>query len=101
RHTRCLSDLSSDVCSSDLVTVANRKAVGQPTNLTISLAKRRAVSVSSDTLTDDGRPESVMTDSLKALASAAIVVSFSPSKMNSRSEERRVGKRGDCGCLRV
>src|SRR5258705_6744959 len=36
RHTRCLSDWSSDVCSSDLRVVAQHRDAGQPSGAAVS-----------------------------------------------------------------
>src|SRR5262245_64657970 len=43
RHTRCLSDWSSDVCSSDLVTCATARLCAMPIGRTFDVTKAHAV----------------------------------------------------------
>src|SRR5262245_64635399 len=83
RHTRCLSDWSSDVCSSDLPTVGHGEHAG---------AERRA--------------EHCVSDSLSAFAHGHVPHDHRSKKRPAfhgntkfwpRSEERRVGKECRCG----
>src|SRR5438045_7252829 len=82
RHTRFLSDWSSDVCSSDLLVLTDRRP--DPSHLTQVVGVR------------DG--EIVLRADLRSMVAddAAIVVGdmlFAA----GRSEERRVGKGCECG----
>src|SRR5205814_2394840 len=90
RHTRCLSDWSSDVCSSDLgklyviaTSVANPRGEirGQivPGNIVVTFSRL------------DRTPE-VAALGLAAGGVAATTVDTSANTLTIRSEERRVGK---------
>src|SRR5205814_5186542 len=90
RHTRCLSDWSSDVCSSDLSFARDRWAAG------VSLGIPFGSGISWPA-TWPGRHEIVATD-LKGFR-AAPFVAYRVGKLRvsagahvDRSEERRVGK---------
>src|SRR5205814_5733516 len=93
RHTRCLSDWSSDVCSSDLAlkfrccgAALVREQVSLPTQI-------YWIERCNDNL---GRPAKfVRTGDLQVIQTAAriAVIEFHRSPNGGRSEERRVGKR--------
>src|SRR5205814_5846711 len=90
RHTRCLSDWSSDVCSSDLAFLYQRTiSDGAETG-----ASAAVVTLSSDLSAEAGRSAF---DSVPAL-SAAVSVFNTVLRVYfiARSEERRVGK--ECRC---
>src|SRR5262245_63132734 len=80
RHTRCLSDWSSDVCSSDLM---SKKFIHEPESLkaeNIGLSWRKAAWMAMCRISPD-----------EAWRVSACAVASAPVK---RSEERRVGKEG-------
>src|SRR5205814_7986156 len=84
RHTRCLSDWSSDVCSSDLAEVTIRTAVD---------AKGRILAKSAKLLLDGGAYSD--TGSAVATKSANRIIgpyAMPNLRLEARSEERRVGK---------
>src|SRR5205814_4322016 len=89
RHTRCLSDWSSDVCSSDLVGSARHLAVLTPLpssrhpGFEIELTIGRAAQVSGARIDD----MIGQTEPLKDL-----LLDREQFLMQGRSEERRVGK---------
>src|SRR5262249_57216675 len=91
RHTRLVSDWSSDVCSSDLTThdrIALRLLPGRPRGLR---PERRALSAlpEPDPVMRRGRPLELLLPPLPALSA------MSKARISlSRSEERRVGKEG-------
>src|SRR5205814_4778007 len=88
RHTRCLSDWSSDVCSSDLL-LKDLMGVAPPppTGDTVDLSKEHDVSV------DKLHIQSDKLD-LGSVPSPSLALRGSPyiQAKNLRSEERRVGK---------
>src|SRR5205814_4686831 len=84
RHTRCLSDWSSDVCSSDLDLIAQRQA------LRGRVHRLRTEKVSG--VQRDGRTElEVLLDFVQP-GDTLVVTREAGSGAKSRSEERRVGK---------
>src|SRR5205814_7310315 len=88
RHTRCLSDWSSDVCSSDLVT--------QPVTSTEPRAVLRDhVPVATRPAT--GRPTVVIVGAGFGGLRAARALRKAPVNVVLRSEERRVGISGGTG----
>src|SRR5205814_6606968 len=88
RHTRCLSDWSSDVCSSDLVT---HFVAGLGTSGTFIGAGRALRAFNPAIKLISFQPDSPFhgLEGLKHMASALVP--------KIRSEERRVGK--ECACL--
>src|SRR5205814_3384712 len=78
RHTRCLSDWSSDVCSSDLVKIAERRVEEQ--NLLAELGRAKAQ--------DQVDAQNDLVSSKNQRTQALVG--------HTRSEERRVGK--ECRC---
>src|SRR5205814_3504706 len=101
RHTRCLSDWSSDVCSSDL---ASSPPAAQPD----ALAILRQTGATPDPGTTSGEHDAygnlMATGSLPGGASTSVHTSASQAAFSaekSRSEERRVGKESRSWCARV
>src|SRR5205814_7731398 len=80
RHTRCLSDWSSDVCSSDLVTISGKKG-GKELAL-IEDIRKKIMNVSTEKSFDDMKPYT------NTIAGTSVNYAMLP----IRSEERRVGK---------
>src|SRR5207253_6924073 len=87
RHTRWPRDWSSDVCSSDLYTLALRR-VGYE-------SATHTVTVSGETSLDASL-------AISPFAAEPVVVTATPTPIrpDQRSEERRVGKRGRSGWSR-
>src|SRR5947199_565255 len=86
RHTRCLSDWSSDVCSSDLTSLD--QPVGDQEDAVLG-----------DFVAGDGPlPEEQVELSLRsqALAQALAALGERERQVVERSEERRVGKESRC-----
>src|SRR5262245_65467583 len=77
RHTRCLSDWSSDVCSSDLIVVGSYRQLGVVRSPVVEIAPRQ---------------EKVVKVHPHGLSVPRRVV------IQVRSEERRVGKECRCRC---
>src|SRR5205814_3715182 len=88
RHTRCLSDWSSDVCSSDLRSMSSISTTSSPIDL--SQAGEVFVNLSVEELVD----HAVRYDDGVIAANEALVCRSG--KFTGRSEERRVGKEGGC-----
>src|SRR5262245_65307397 len=80
RHTRCLSDWSSDVCSSDLSKLYRRSGL----QLDVTLPQRRYEWAAQ-----------ILTRALGESASDAGTEALQRTARAQRSEERRVGK--ECG----
>src|SRR5205814_6822951 len=97
RHTRCLSDWSSDVCSSDLSTGAGlsilRNQIGSSSTACVG-GPDDGDNVCSIEPTNPGGPNAPPTYVWDGSDSDQIWLS-----QQARSEERRVGK--GCRCLRV
>src|SRR5205814_5200493 len=97
-HTRCLSDWSSDVCSSDLSrrfgarTVARWRDEARATQIQSARAWVAAVPGS-------WRPRQMLLDVLYSQRRYDEVVreARTMDRLGWRSEERRVGKGGGCG----
>src|SRR5205814_7131930 len=84
RHTRCLSDWSSDVCSSDL---------GGP-----QAGKQAAVSLRAPVRIRQASEASGQGGAaLVSLSLLSLRPSLERHRAGARSEERRVGKEGRCG----
>src|SRR5205814_5343235 len=82
RHTRCLSDWSSDVCSSDLPTIDADGGLVEEEN-------RRVVEQSAGDVQALPHSPGVALDLL-------LLATGQTDEVEERSEERRVGK--ECGC---
>src|SRR5205814_4484303 len=91
RHTRCLSDWSSDVCSSDLIEVRNR-GLRKSSGLTFMRLSPGLLSA--------GEPDACRASRQKGRRLPKMAVPtrtrVAPSSTATRSEERRVGKAGSC-----
>src|SRR5205814_6192223 len=95
RHTRCLSDWSSDVCSSDLIAVllllVGAGSVFLPKILAPPSLEARYQKAMQD-FNENNRP--------KAMEEAKDIIRNEPTHKEAhkllRSEERRVGKEGEC-----
>src|SRR5205807_4050318 len=94
RHTRLQGDWSSDVCSSDLDTVARfggDEFVVVCEDLT---DERGVVAIAERIMKAVGQPVSVEGRELFVTASMGIALSGTENEPEARSEERRVGKEG-------
>src|SRR5205814_5202588 len=95
RHTRCLSDWSSDVCSSDLmrVVIADGKILLDEVETYFAVRK---VSIGSD-----GKFQRILLNDKPLFQIGLLDQGFWPDGIYSaptdRSEERRVGKEGRSG----
>src|SRR5262245_62894979 len=85
RHTRCLSDWSSDVCSSDLVLSGNC----DPASVVVVSAGSLVVVAASVV--------EVVVSCVSAFSSSSPHPARSRAPRKTRSEERRVGKEGRSG----
>src|SRR5205814_2876392 len=86
RHTRCLSDWSSDVCSSDLVLGWVRQQACKEALIPATVTHGSLYTMEGD-LQRDSRP------SYKTIQASFLTLK-SATEEETRSEERRVGKEG-------
>src|SRR5205814_4246852 len=88
RHTRCLSDWSSDVCSSDLEIM--EPASAPPATARTSSQTTEPVSAPAARVAASSGDGDISTERLRDYVGAFVLAGLDP-----RSEERRVGK--ECG----
>src|SRR5205814_7990576 len=97
RHTRCLSDWSSDVCSSDLIRAHVRVADEQMQSPIFPVIGQRLVAGVNNGAIELHPLINVVDDVIGALAQLKIHLAL----WLGRSEERRVGKEERTGRSRV
>src|SRR5205814_2724878 len=98
RHTRCLSDWSSNVCSSDLRTSSLRAIRGQLLSLVLQFVRKLFDHRVSEHFASNSLHFTPRLFPLEVGFKAKNEVLSLADVLHSRSEERRVGK--ECRCRR-